>query len=96
MAEALQALRRRAGIEAAHRAGRPVPQHGQDGGDAALDLEHVAVGEGRRDHAHHLSVLVRILGAHELQGVGIDEAVIVMEVELVEAAAQLVETHGRS
>ena len=96
VAEPAQAPRGRAGIETAHRAGRPLAERPQHGRDAALDLDHVAVGEGGRDQAGRLAVLVRVLRAHELERIGVDEPVIVMAVQVLEAAAQLVESHERS
>ncbi len=37
------------------------------------------------EEAHHLAVLAALLGAHELQGVGIHEAMVVARVERVES-----------
>src|SRR5262249_3401172 len=53
-----------------------------------LDLLHVAVGQRGRHQAHHLAVLGRRLRVHELQRVGVHEAVVVVEVQRVQPPAE--------
>jgi len=73
---------------------RGIAQRPERGSDAALDLDDVSVGQGGRQEADHLAVLVGGLCADELQGIGVHEAVIVAEVQRVEPPAQVVDAHG--
>ena len=57
--------------------------------DAALDLLDVPVGQGGGDQADDFAVRVRRLLADELQGVGVDEAMVVVRVEVVETRSSV-------
>ena len=71
-----------------------VAQRLDDARDAALDLLDVAVGQGRGDQADDFAVRIGGLLADELQGVGVDESMVVVRVEVVQAGSQLGDAHG--
>ena len=65
----------------------------EHGGDAPLDLEHGPEREARRHEADDLPVLRRRLGPDELEGIGVNKAVVVAAVEPLEPPSHLVDTH---
>ncbi len=80
-------------VQAVDRLRGMLAQRLDDTRDAALDLLDVAVGQGRSDQADDLAVRIGGLLADELEGVGVDESMVVVRVEVVQAGSKLRDAH---